>query len=124
MIVIDSSLWIEFFLGSGYGDIVRKLLINEKNVIVPTIIITEVYKKFLGETTQDLAQTILDFLLSLRTMDLSVELSINSAQIGKMHKLSLADSIIYATTINTNSTLYTMDKHFRELPNVIYYEKN
>ena len=67
MKVIDSSLWIEFFLGTSYGDIVRKLLINEKNVIVPTIIITEVYKKFLGETTHDLAQIILDFLLSLKT---------------------------------------------------------
>jgi len=98
-------------------------LINEKNVIVPPIIITEVYKKFLGETTHDLAHIILDFLLSLRTLDLTVELSINSAQIGKMYKLSLADSIIYSTTINTNSTLYTMDKHFKELPNVIYYEK-
>ena len=123
MIIIDSSFWIEFFLGSKYGEIVRKLFIEEKNVIVPTIIITEVYKKFLGDSTQELAQTILDFLLDLKTIDLNVELSIQAAKTGKINKLSLADSIIYATTINSNSTLYTMDKHFKELPNVIYYEK-
>ena len=50
MIVIDSSLWIELFAGTELGKIIRYNpdYLNA-NFIVPSIIVTEVYKKLLLE---------------------------------------------------------------------------
>jgi predicted nucleic acid-binding protein len=54
---------------------------------------------------------------------LDFDLSLSAAVSGREFKLPLADSIIYATAMKHNATLYTMDKHFKSLPNVQFYEK-
>lgn len=125
MIVIDSSLWIEFFTGTKNGEIIKNNnYLKSGNFIVPTIILREVHKKLTDLHDENLANLYCSYLELGKIINLDIELSYLSSKLGKLYKLPLADSIIYATTINTNSTLYTMDKHFRELPNVIYYEKN
>jgi predicted nucleic acid-binding protein len=40
-----------------------------------------------------------------------------------MHKLPMADSIIYATAEIYSADLYTQDKHFENLPRVRYFAK-
>jgi predicted nucleic acid-binding protein len=124
MKVIDSSLWIEFFIGTNYGLKVIELLENEEEILIPTIVITEVYKKFLNDSTIEIATTILRKLSTFQVVVLDLKLSALSATFGKEYKLPIADSIIYSTAINFNASLYTLDKHFQDLPNVKYFEKN
>ena len=125
MIVIDSSFWLELFAGSEHG----KIILNNRdylaaNFIVPSIVVTEVYKKLLIETNEF---TALQFTTQMKigdVVDLDFDLAINSAQTGKELKLPIADSIIYTTALHNNAILFTIDKHFKDLPNVKYFEKN
>ena len=52
-------------------------------------------------------------------VDLDQSLALEAAR----YALPLADSIIYATAMNLEATLWTQDDHFRELPNVRYFPK-
>jgi predicted nucleic acid-binding protein len=123
MKVIDSSLWIEFFIGTDYGLQFIQLLENEEDILVPTIVITEVYKKFLNDSTNEIANSILRKLSTIQNISLDLKLSAFSATLGKEYKLPLADSIIYATAIHNNAILYTLDMHFEGLKNVEYFKQ-
>ncbi len=124
MIVIDSSFWLELFEGSEYGKIINENqdFINA-NFLVPSITVIEVYKKLLIERDSSIALIFATQMKNGKVIDLDFELSLFAAQNGKKYNLPLADSIIYATTIEHNATLYTLDKHFKDLPNVQYYQK-
>ena len=124
MKVIDSSLWIEFFIGTEFGKSVVQLLDNEEDILVPTIVITEVYKKFLNSSTHEISTAIFKKLTTFQTASFDLKLSALAATLGKQYKLPIADSIIYSTTIHHEATLYTLDKHFQGLSNVKYFEKN
>jgi predicted nucleic acid-binding protein len=124
MIIIDSSMWIEFFMGSKYGEIIKKNdSFQENNYIVPTIIVREVHKKLTDVFSEELADEYCYYLQNGQIVDLSFNLSLLSSKLSKTYKLPLADSIIYATAVSLNATLYTLDKHFKDLPNVNYFEK-
>jgi len=51
------------------------------------------------------------------------QLAVLAAQLGKQHKLPMADSIIYATAVLWDADLYTQDKHFENLDRVYYFSK-
>ncbi|MCX6148204.1 MAG: type II toxin-antitoxin system VapC family toxin [Candidatus Kapabacteria bacterium] len=124
MIVIDSSFWLELFEGSRYGKIINdnKDFLNY-NFLVPSITVIEVYKKLLIEKDSNTALLYTTQMKVGKVIDLDFELAIIAAQNGKKYKLPLADSIIYTTSLENNATLYTLDKHFKDLPNVEYYQK-
>ena len=78
MNIVDSSLWVEYFLEN------------------------------------DIDQSIIG---------INPQLAVLAAQLGKQHKLPMADSIIYATAILYDSEIYTQDKHFENLDRVHYFAK-
>ncbi|MBM2815948.1 MAG: vapC [Ignavibacteria bacterium] len=123
MNVIDSSFWFEYYTESKYSDYISKVLEKMDEVIVPTIVIVEVFKKLLNVTTETNALKFIAQMKKGKLIDLNFDLSLSAAYYGKEHKLPLADSIIYATTLHFNATLYTMDNHFEGLKNVEYFQK-
>ena len=123
MIVIDSSLWLEYFIGSKYSDIINDFLNVPQNILVPSIILTEIYKKILNEWNESIANDYIAQFQEYKIINLDFQIAISAAKIGKEHKLLIADSIIYASTLSYNATLYTMDKHFKGLKNIEYFEK-
>ncbi|MFC2131443.1 type II toxin-antitoxin system VapC family toxin [Bacteroidota bacterium] len=124
MILVDSSVWLEFFAGSDYGLILKNNKDFKNNdYIVPTIVVAEVYKKLLSLFDEATAREYAAHLQHGLIVDLDFDISLSAALSGKEYKLPLADSIIYATTVRYNATLLTMDKHFKGLPNVKYFEK-
>ena len=58
-----------------------------------------------------------------KVIELTEDLSLSAAKISKNYNLPMADSIIYATNIKFNCTLWTQDRHFSGLNCVNYYEK-
>jgi len=58
-----------------------------------------------------------------RIVPLDSDLSIRAANVSRRLQLPMADSIIYATTLQYNAVLWTADKHFEHLPNVRYFDK-
>jgi toxin FitB len=124
MNIVDSSCWLEFFSGSDVGEKVSKIIENTETLIVPTITIFEVFKKIVIELDEDKALFAIAHMKQGIVTDLDSDLAIFSAQIGKQFKLALADSIIYATAVKYEATLFTQDKHFKELKLVKYFEKS
>ena len=127
--LIDSYAWIEYFRGTKEGERARPY-IEGSYVIVPTIILAEVYNKFLkeiekGNETSDGAKQKLDFMMARgRVVELDEDIALYAAEINwKMKKIKkgwgLADSIIYATALTYRAAVVTGDEHFRDLPQVI-----
>jgi len=123
MNIVDSSLWLEYFAGTETGNVVSEVVKNNNELIVPTIILYEVFKKLLLEKSEDEALYAIAHMKQAKIIDLDDDLALSAAKISKDHKLPMADSIIYATNIKFNCILWTQDKHFHTLMSVNYFEK-
>ncbi len=56
--VVDSSGWIEFFVGGSNADRFEKAIENTADLVVPAISIIEVYRWVLRESSQSDALTV------------------------------------------------------------------
>ena len=90
------------------------------DVIVPTIVIYEVYKKLLMESGKSAADAFASDAMRRNTWCRST-MSWRSAprRSVSIHRLPMADAIIYASSMAQNAELVTGDPHFGGLPGVI-----
>jgi len=123
MNLVDSSCWLEYFAGSSVGEAVASAIEDIDNLLVPTIVLYEVFKKLLTELDEDKALFAVAHMKQGHVINLDSDLAIYSASVGKEYKLAMADSIIYATNKKYNSILWTQDKHFQGLNSVKYFSK-
>ena len=123
MNIVDSSCWLEYFAGSRVGDEVSSVIEDTDHLLVPSIIIYEVFKKLILELDEDKAIYAVAHMKQGHIVNLDTDLAIYAAKIGKDNKLAMADSIIYAITKKYNALLWTQDKHFKDLKSVKYFEK-
>jgi toxin FitB len=123
MSILDSSCWIEIFSKSPFYTKFVDLLKNPSDLIVPTITLTEVFKKLLLDRSEKDALYIIAQMEQCIVIDLSRDIALEAAKYGMRYKLPLADSIIYATAMKYNALLYTMDSHFEGLEKVKYFKK-
>ena len=124
MNIVDSSCWLEYFGGSTIAELVSDPIEAIDSLIVPSITLYEVFKKLLIEKDEDSALLAVAHMKQGQVIELDSDLSIYSAKISREYRLPMADSIIYATTKKYNCTLWTQDKHFKELKGVKYFEKD
>ena len=121
--ILDSSAWLECLDGGPnvrhFGPILRKL----PDLIIPGVVLTEVRKVALNQRTAKKAETVTDSMRSGIIIPADAGISILAADLFVKHKLPLADSLIYATTLSHNATLWTQDAHFEGLPHVKYFPK-
>ena len=94
-----------------------------EHLLVPSITIYEVFKKLIIELDEDKAIFAIAHMKQGNVVNLDTDLAIYAAKIGKENRLAMADSIIYAINKKYNATLWTQDKHFRDLNSVKYFEK-
>jgi len=113
----------EDFAGTDAGDIISDIVENTNDLIVPAITLYEVFKKLLLERNEDDALFAIGHMKQGKVADLTEDLSLSAARISKNYDLPMADSIIYATNLKYNCTLWTQDRHFSNLNSVNYYEK-
>jgi len=123
MNVVDSSCWLEFAKNSPIGNAVAPIIIDVEQLLVPAIVLYEVFKKLSETKGSDYADEFIQEMLNADVVPLDVSLSISAANISRQHQLAMADSIIYATTMQYNAVLWTTDKDYKDLPNVRYFDK-
>ena len=123
MNIVDSSLWIEYFLENNIDQSIIDTIKDTGNLYVPVISLYEVYKKFLSIGDNEKANIAVAIMQSAVVIGINPQLAVLAAQLGKQHKLPMADSIIYATTVLCDAELYTQDKHFENLDRVHYFSK-
>jgi predicted nucleic acid-binding protein len=56
-------------------------------------------------------------------IELDAGLSLSAAQVSRKHKLPMADSIIYATSLHLSAVIFSCDKHFKDIPGIRYFSK-
>ena len=117
--VVDSSGWLEYFADSDRASLFAAAVEDAENLLVPVISIYEVFKKVLRERGEDDALQAASMMQSGRVIDFDGALALEAAR----HPLSMADSIIYATAMRHEATLWTQDEHFKDLPNVRFFPR-
>lgn len=121
--ILDSSAWIECLdegpNTSHFAPILRKL----PDLIVPAITITEVRKLVLRQRSLELADDVTSAMSSGKVVPIDTKIAAHAADLAILHKLPLADSLIYAVALAHNATLWTQDDDFEGLPQVKYFKK-
>jgi len=121
MNIVDSSCWIEYLMNSEIGVNVAPVIENPGELVVPTIILYEVYKKLLAEKDEEYALDVVSYMQTGTVIDLNAALSLSAVQISRKYKLPMADSIIYATSLHYSAVIWTCDKHFKDIPDIRYF---
>jgi predicted nucleic acid-binding protein len=123
MNVIDSSGWLEYFVGGKNANFFAPVIEDIANVIVPTIGIFEVFKRTLVDKNRDDALEAVAMMYGGRIVDLDREIALIAAELSFELKLPMADSIILATARANDAILWTQDEHFKGLAGVKYIKK-
>jgi predicted nucleic acid-binding protein len=121
-VILDSSGWIELLAGSGRAHLFEPALRAER-LIVPAIVRYEVGRyAFLyeGASGRELALTALSKFEQAPVDEWSAD---TASQLAHVHKLAMADALVYATAQIASADLWTQDKDFESLPNVKYFPK-
>jgi predicted nucleic acid-binding protein len=121
--ILDSSAWLECLDNGPNTPHFRPVLMKLPDLIVPSIVITEVRKVALQHRTVQKADEVTQAMRSGMVVPVDDEIAVAAADLFIKHKLPLADSLIYAITLAQKATLWTQDDDFDGLPHVRYFPK-
>ncbi len=117
IVVLDSSCWIEYFDNSERAALFAKQIEKPQNLIVPMIVLYEVYKKVSRLMSPETGHTVVSLMYQCQLVEANIPITLSAASNG----LPMADSLIYATAQLHRATLWTQDAHFEGLPGVKYF---
>jgi toxin FitB len=123
MNVVDSSGWIEYFAKGKNARFFIPPVQDVGNLLVPSICIYEVFKRLVQDIGEDSALQAVGIMSYGRVIELDRKIALEAAQISLERKLAMADSIILATARAYDATLWTQDKHFKDMEGVKYIEQ-
>lgn len=123
MILVDTSAWIEWLIGSPTGDKLAAHLPEQSDWLVPSMVQLELAKWLTREAGEDKADQVIAFTQVCQVVPLDTEIAIAAAEACRNHKLATADAIMFATARAKGAELLTCDKHFEVLPGVTLIEK-
>lgn len=118
MFVVDSSGWLEYLTEDEKAQGFAPYLEDLQDILVPVIVIYEVYKKLLGSVGRTEAEAFLSQALRRKVVDFDESLARAAAEASLLHKLAMADAIIYATAQACAAELITSDQAFKNLAGV------
>lgn len=117
--VVDSSGWLEYMTEEAKANAFGHYLENEAAVIVPSLVIYEVYKQLAKHRGRVVADRFLSQALYRRVVPIDETIALAAANASLDHRLLGADAILYATARVCQAQLVTANTHFRGLPGVI-----
>ena len=123
MNVVDSSAWLSYFADDGNAATFSGAIEKLPELLVPSITIIEVFKSVLRQRSEEVALIVIAHMKQGKVIPLDSELAMDAAKFGVLHKLPLADSIIFATAQKYAAVLWTQDTDFEGLQNVRYIAK-
>jgi predicted nucleic acid-binding protein len=123
MVLVDTSAWIEWLIGSPTGEALSERLPEQSDWLVPTMVQLELAKWLTREVGEDKADQVIAFTQVCQVVPLDTEIALAAADACRMHKLATADAIIFATAQARGATLLTCDAHFEGLPGVDFMPK-
>ncbi len=119
-IVLDSSGWIEFFTGGPLADRYAAYLAPRYQLITPTVVLYEVYKKIKRERGEEVALLFAGRLNATQVVQLTESIAYLAADLSLRHGLAMADAIVYATAQDQEAEVVTGDADLKNLSGVVY----
>ena len=123
MNVVDSSGWLEYFAGGRNALRFAPPLKDLEALVVPSISIYEVFKVLLRESGDNAALQAVSAMQRGHVVDLTSRLAMSAASLSLEYSMPMADSIILASAIEYNATVWTQDVDFKGIKNVKYFPK-
>ena len=121
--IVDTCGWLEYIADTKNSKNFEQAILDTNNLIVPTIIIYEVFKKICLDYCEDTALEVVAELKQGKVIEINETISIYAAKLSLEKKLPMADALIYATGLLYKATIYTQDNHFENLSGVKYFTK-
>jgi predicted nucleic acid-binding protein len=123
MNIVDSSGWLAYFADEPNARHFLTPLNDAEKLIVPTVIIYEVFKVILREAGENDALQAVIAMQKGTVVDLKASLAIVASKLSLEYNLPMADSIILATAQEFNAIVWTQDSDFKNIDNVKYFPK-
>ncbi len=123
-ILADTSVWIDFFKAcSAAGETLERLIV-EHRIWTCGIVLFELIKGLKSEKEKI---KVVDTLLGLEYVEMSSDLWKNAGEIAASLKknginLPMSDILIASIAIKHNLQIFTLDKHFEQIPGVKIYK--
>ena len=117
--VVDSSAWLEYLTGGAQANRFAAAIEDSKHLVVPVIVLYEVFKKVLRERGEHQALQVAGAMHAGKVMPVDAALALDAAR----YALPLADSLIYATAQRLGAIVWTQDDDFKGQPGVQYFAK-
>jgi predicted nucleic acid-binding protein len=110
-ILLDTDVLVDFFL--GYGKAVTFITALNPRIILPSIVVAELYAGVKGNAEQAALQ---DFVSLFRVVPVTAEIGraggLYKRDFGKSHGVGLADAIMAATAEAENEELKTLNINY------------
>ncbi|HLG20914.1 MAG TPA: type II toxin-antitoxin system VapC family toxin [Bdellovibrionota bacterium] len=118
-LVVDSSAWIEMFSQGPLAKPCEREQRRTKEILVPTLVLYEVYKKICSTLSEDRALSAVAVMSQHKIDDLTRDVALTAADLSLEHKLPMADSIVLAHARLAGARLLTLDNDFAGIDEVV-----
>ncbi|MEA3403692.1 MAG: type II toxin-antitoxin system VapC family toxin [Armatimonadota bacterium] len=116
---MDSSGWIDYLTDGPRADRFEEYL-QADDLLVPAIVLYEVYKWMKREVSEHEAMAVAARLRHHQVVPLDQDLALEAADTSLRHGLAMADAIVYATARHYSATLVTGEADFSAIPDGEY----
>jgi predicted nucleic acid-binding protein len=121
--IVDSSGWLEYFADGPNAGSFAEPLVDREKLLVPAIIVYEVFKVVLRERGENSALQAVALLRQGTVVPLTEDLALSAARLSVAQRIPMADSIILATARAHDATIWTQDDDFKGLDGVRYFAR-
>lgn len=123
MIIVDSCGWLEWFTNGKLADNYERYLVDQDNILMPAIILYEVYKILKREVGEEKALLAAGYMKNSPVIPLDEFFALAAADIALKESLAMADAIIIAIARSNNCAVITSDADLKDQPDVEYIPK-
>jgi toxin FitB len=123
MIIVDSCGWLEWFTDGKLANKYKEHLAAPDNILMPTIILYEVYKVLKREVGEEKALLAAGYMKGSQVIPLDDTFAFAAADIALHDKLAMADAIIVAISRVHNCKIISSDADLKDQVNVDYIPK-
>lgn len=123
MFCVDSSGWIEFFLGSTAGRTFKPIIEQTAMLVVPAVSIFEVHRFLSRTVTATRRDEAIQVMCRSTVIDLNAARAAAASEAAQQHSLAMADAVMYSIAREFNATFWTQDVDYKDLPGVSYHAK-
>ncbi len=124
MMIVDSCGWLEWFTDGELADRYQEFLADPDKLLVPSIILYEVYKVLKREAGEEKALQAVGYMKGSRVVPLDETLAFAAADVALKENLAMADAIIVASARAHDCTIITSDADLKHRANVHYLPKS